>query len=524
MKQLSNIFFKSAFLGMCLFSISTFGQKESKSFSEVFNVSKDVELDINTSHADIKFETWNKDKIEVQAVIELEGASKEEAAAFFKNDPVKILGNSKSVEIRTTDNASSFGRDRITSLHNIDVAMPDIQDILINIPAIPELAPLKTMPPMSVLAIEPFNYQEYKEKGEEYLKEWKKTFSKGFDKEYQKEMAKWSEEMEKAKEEWEKQREEYQKQREEYAKQRNVQREQREIQKSVREAQLEIRKAQAEARKAEMEARLAIKEAEREAKNAMIIAIEKNRTNGNYQVIDSLHSVYWSKDSIVTLDSVYFNRPNTIYFMNNGVNRKYKVKKIITIKMPKDTKINMNVRHGEVILADLAKDIKASLAYTSLLASTIEGSKTSIHASYSPLRVEHWNLGELNLDYSEDTQIALASDIILKSKSSNVIIDEVTNKANLANQFGSLKINTVDKDFKSLQVSVKNGELECTLPSTPVLVTIDANHSNVNTAKNIKLNKNSKGMGKVIYTTNNQNKDTSKEVSIHASFSDVKVN
>ena len=36
------------------------GQKRTKTFHENFNVSGDVVLEVNTSYADIEFETWNR--------------------------------------------------------------------------------------------------------------------------------------------------------------------------------------------------------------------------------------------------------------------------------------------------------------------------------------------------------------------------------------------------------------------------------------------------------------------------------
>ncbi|MEP4947491.1 MAG: hypothetical protein ABJU26_08100, partial [Flavobacteriaceae bacterium] len=81
--------------------ISCCGQEKSKTYKETFNVGNDAVLNINTSHADIEFETWNKDQVEITAIVELEGATDEDAKSYFKGDVIKIIGNSKEIEVST---------------------------------------------------------------------------------------------------------------------------------------------------------------------------------------------------------------------------------------------------------------------------------------------------------------------------------------------------------------------------------------------------------------------------------------
>src|SRR5690606_12237844 len=76
-------------------------QKKTKTFHENFKVADNAVLDINTSYADIEFETWNRDQVDIQAIIEIEGATEEQLEASFNSEPVKISGNSKLVEIST---------------------------------------------------------------------------------------------------------------------------------------------------------------------------------------------------------------------------------------------------------------------------------------------------------------------------------------------------------------------------------------------------------------------------------------
>ena len=78
------------------------GQKKTKTFHENYNVTNEVVLELNTSYADIEFETWNKNQVDITAVVELEDVSEEEANNYFKREPVKIVGNSKNISIRKT--------------------------------------------------------------------------------------------------------------------------------------------------------------------------------------------------------------------------------------------------------------------------------------------------------------------------------------------------------------------------------------------------------------------------------------
>src|SRR5690606_29753918 len=84
------------------------GQKKTKTFHENFNVSDEVVLEVNTSYADIEFETWNKNQVDISAVVELEDVSEEEADNYFKKVPVKIIGNSKNISISTASGHREF--------------------------------------------------------------------------------------------------------------------------------------------------------------------------------------------------------------------------------------------------------------------------------------------------------------------------------------------------------------------------------------------------------------------------------
>lgn len=186
-------------LGVLTTSWGTFGQKESKTYQETFNVNQDAVLDINTSYADIEFETWEKNTVEITAIVELEGAKKEEAKAYFENDPIKILGNSSKIEI--TSGSSKFGlfgsQDFEFDFRDLDIEIPEIAPFVVEIPEIapfPEIVEMPPMPPLPLTDAFEFDYKAYKKDGEAYMKKWQKEFKKSFDDKYQKKLEEWAKE------------------------------------------------------------------------------------------------------------------------------------------------------------------------------------------------------------------------------------------------------------------------------------------------------------------------------------------
>ncbi|SDQ58409.1 hypothetical protein [Flagellimonas zhangzhouensis] len=453
-------------------------QEKSKTFKETYNVNNDTELSINTSYADIEFETWTKDQVEITAVIELEGVDDEEAKSYFDKDLVKIMGNSREIEVSTegsgpfTYGYSSYTVDvpEIPSVAEI-IANVDIPEIVIPeiavIPFMPNMPPMPPMPPID------FDYDAYKKDGDKYMKKWQEEFSKTFDKEYKKRFEEWGKEMEEMAAEREEQREQMKEEREKLREEREKVRE--EMHERLREQREEVRAQQAEIRQMQREAARTIQ-----------------------------------------------GSSNVYYFSSDGKHKEYKVKKRIIIKMPKYIKVNMNVKHGEVKLAENARNINASLSYASLLASTIDGKNTDIRASYSPVIVQQWNYGNLSTDYSDDVNLKTVKDLNLKSVSSNVVIGEVASKALVRSSFGSVNINSVATGFTNLDISMENGELDCKLPKTPFVISVDESSAGsvLHYPKSLKL-VSSKSISSKTHKGYNISKNDGKAITIKSKFSEV---
>ena len=412
------------FLLLAFTGLATAQEKQSKTYKETFTVNPDAIVDIDVSHADISFETWDKNEVSVEAVVELEGATAEEARKFFENMGVEILGNSSLVEIRT-------GMNPPFAPHGfqmpIGVAVPEIpsmEPLFLDL-RIPEIPPMPDIPPMPPAAFPEFDYQAYQEEGEKYLKEWKQDFDKNFNKEYRKELEAWSKEMEKGAREWELHGEKWQ-----------------EEQQKIREAW----------------------QAERE--EAMEKASEQREKAGE-QREKAREQAEKIREDIANIRHQAQGAPVFFYQARDGQGGKnLKIKKTIKIRMPKSVKLKMNVRHGEVKLAENTRDLRATLSYARLHAATIDGPGTKIIASYSPVTVTHWNLGSLRTDFSDNVALNEVKNLTLQANSSHVTIDRVLNSAHIENNLGAIRIKNVSDTFDTMDIVLKNGELYFDTPAS----------------------------------------------------------
>jgi hypothetical protein len=468
-------------------SIICYGQEKSKTYKETFNVGKDAVLNIDTSHADIEFETWDKNQVEITATVELEEATDEEAKSYFEKDAIKIVGNSKEITVSTA--GVNFGNS--FDFRDLDIVIPDVSFVeplfeslripelpeLEAVPRVPEVFVIPELPPMPPIPFVQFDYDKYKKDGDKYLKEWKKDFDKNFDKEYKDRFEEWSEEVEQRAEEREREIQERQEERQKLLEERNA------LRKEARAVRNEARIQRDEARAVRNEAR---------------------------------HEARSERSFTITRDS----DSDTFYFSSDGENKKYKVKKSIKIKMPKSVKLKMNVRHGEVKLAANTKNINASLSYASLHASTIDGDRTDIRASYSPVVVQKWNLGQLKTDYSDLVNLKEVNELKLNAISSNIVIDHLEGKVFVTNNLGDLNINSISDNFSIIDITVENGEVNCKIPSTPFSVYVNEIASEFKYPKVLAIGS-SDHYGAIVHKGYHINNKQGKSIKINSKYSEV---
>ncbi|MCK0158713.1 hypothetical protein MWU65_16090 [Cellulophaga sp. F20128] len=462
--------------------VGTLGhKKQTKTFKEVFNVGDDAVLDLNTSNADIEFDTWNKDVIQVEAVIEIEGMSKEEAENYFKRNDIQILGNSKKVEVSTNGSISFKFAPNIFPVavapHGNSNLRIDIDNLKNTLAHRIDTLRIDSFPVISVsksFSFPEFDYESFKEDGNRYIVKWQHEMEKNMGPENEKEISKYAEELSKN-------------------------------------ANIEMKKAM------EMEKNI------RKMTNASVkqlLETQQIQEAVRANLKEHTKNVHKDTRAIISGDSIFYSRPNTFYFGTDGGSKNLKIKKTIKIKMPKSATIKMNVRHGNVKLAENTKNINANLTYASLLAATIDGTETFVNASYSPVVVNNWNDGYLEANYVKNLDLNEVRGLTLSAVSSNITIDKLLKTAFIKNDFGSLIINDIATNFETLDVSVKNGELECSVPQTSYTVYIKGNASKIKVPENLTLTK-TQNQRMVVYKGYSGSKNADKSVNIDASYSEV---
>lgn len=482
MNKSKRISFKTLALVLCLISMGwAYGQKETKTYNETFSVSKDAVLHIDTSHADIEFETWGKNEVAVAAVIELEGASDEEAKRYFEKEGFEIVGNSQKIEIKTKGGSKWLFSDTDAALLDFKFVLPegpnmDGFDMSYEFMELPEI---NEMPELPRTPVPHFDYQSFKQDREAYMAEWKKELEKSFGKDYQKKMEDWGKKMESRMEE-------------------------REVR---REAHLKRVEEQAEERAKEMEER-----AEERVKRLEETQERRKESMGRSNNRNS--NVIISRDSD--------DEPNIFYFSSAGEHKNYKVNKTIKIKMPKGMKIKMNVRHGEVKLADNILHMDAQLSHSSLWAASIDGDRTSIRASYSPVSVDRWYLGDLQANFSESVNLKEVFEIKLNTTSSNVKIDKLIKTAYVKNEFGQLKIGSITKDFTDLDVTLQNAELDFNIPDVAFDIYVNGTSSTFTCPAEITLER-TKNHNNIVHKGYHINKNGARSIVINSKYSEVKM-
>lgn len=453
MKQYIQIVFKGFLMPVLLGAGLNLSSQETRTYREEFKVGPEVIVEVNTSYADIEFETWSKNEVEVEAIITLEGATPEEANAFFDQPRVDIVGNSSKVSIRT----GGYGSHSLFASSDMDFGdldfqfeMPDMPPM----PEMPELAPMvediiasipeiAAMPPVPPMPDADFDYEAFKKDGQKYIEKWQKKFEKEFDEEYRAEFEAWGKEMGK---EMEARIEAREAAREAMKEQRDRQR--AEMQEQRQEIQEQMREQREEMREQQMEAREQARLAQRQAREAQA-QVPNNRN------------------------------PGTFYMRGASGNQKFTIKKTIKVKMPKGARLKMNVRYGEVKLADNAFNTKANLSYASLFANTIDGRDTDIAARYSPVTVERWNGGRLQTEFSDGVELHEVGQLNMVSRSSMVTIDHLLREVSIDSRMGLLVISGVADDFRDMDISVAYGELRFDLPRNSYDITVSEDRSEV---------------------------------------------
>jgi len=379
---------------MCILNAQTKIEKTNQSIK----VTKDVTLDLNTSHCSIELDTWNQDTIEIEAYIEGEKISKQELQEVLKNWELNIDATTNQVSINSLNNRNQW----LSEYHNnCNIGVVDMNEFIHEITTIPELfMEYHEIPKILKLPKLPkglnsvyFNYDAYKKDGEKYLNKWSEKFDKKFGKEFEQRIKTWGKRLE---------------EKNEYLHEH-------------------------------MEKRTELLEEIREKREKLIE--ERNE----------------ERDVLI----VKQNTKSSHLFIKNS-----NIKKTIKIKIPKKAKVKLNVRHGELNLASNINNLNANISYTKLVANSINGRNTSINASYSPLSIENWGYGKLNLNYVKKATLVNVESLIVTSNFSNIEIKKLIHNAIIDSSYGDLKISSTDSTLTNLNVILQNGNATIALPKS----------------------------------------------------------
>ena len=415
-------------------SLALFAQKESKNFKETFNVKKGAVVELNASHADIDVSTWGKNQVQVEATIEIDGLTKEEAQKYFKDFKFEALGNSSKVRIDIGGNSFNFGDNDFIIFDPENIVIPDIVIPEIDIPdfnfkmpdiVIPEID--FDMPDMDLekfimdLDDIEFDFDKYSKDGKEYFFRWKDDVR---------------DITIKNKKDWEKfkKSDEYKEWKKEM--QENKEKMKEEMRKGMKEAQKELKGIDLGKIIGE-----SLKIAEQALENVDVEGIVKESLSEANKALKEIDREQIRKElSEVRREFRRSYRSDRVYDNGEGEliinDKKVKITKKITVKVPKGTILDLNTRHCKLKLPKMSASGKVS--YGSFNSSGLEGGELNIN--FAPVQISTVANTTLNLTNVTDAKLASVTQSTLNSDSSGLEIAELLSGTTIDASFGDVKI------------------------------------------------------------------------------------
>ncbi|MFT4848757.1 MAG: hypothetical protein ACI83B_001292 [Sediminicola sp.] len=494
------------------------------SYKESFKIGKDALVEVNASYADVVFETWNKNYVEVEAYIEGKDLSNKEKKEIFEAWKFDVLGNSKKVVVSSNSGNnwnnfdSSYEFSNLESLESLESlsglkALKSLGDINWDI-AVPDVPNYDKFPKWPFSESTPnvkdtghynsnlhngrsfsFDTDDYEKDKQRYVDKLNKKYDTKVSvrevDSWLEDLEEWSEGFEKVMEEWG----------EDFGR------------------EFELKFGPEFERKMEKWGDAFGKDMEKwgEAFGKDMEVWGENFGKEVEKWAEQFDDNDGDYSKTITTDK-NGNKNISINTSKNIKNSSSKVKKKIIIRMPKGTKTDINVRHGEVKMADVY-NIKATLNYTSFTANSIDGGKSLINASYAPVSVNNWIEGDLKVKYVDDCKLNTIQNINLEANSSNVNINNINKKAFLSGSFGDLTIYNVSNNFEMIDIVLENTDAKIRMPDTAFSFYFNGKKSPFSAPSSLEINKNVNG-GRVVLNGFNKSKST-KSININASYSNV---
>ena len=458
---------KYVMLSLLFITAGSFAQ--TRKLNKSYKTSSNVNIEVDSRHTNIIIENWDRNEVQIEAYLDGEAGDKEMTKKLLESWKLETSSANGKVKIE------SGGAPGMNMDMNIDMAA--LEGSLSELPAL--LEPLMTDlvgPILSNIAKNPlppgfaddmegmnFDYEAYKKDGDKYLEKWEAKFEKKFGKEYEAKMEKWAEEMEKNSEKWEK---EYEVKMEAWGKD-----------------------------------------------------FEKDMEAWGEDFGKKME--IWGEQFGKQFEAQFENGDKNVFIMGDG--KDFKFKKIIKLKIPKDAKLELNVRHGELKLGSNIKNLKADLSHSRFSANRISGNNTHVKAAYTPVKVAYWDYGVLTTDFVKNCRLDKVVSIKLESNSSDVVINELQKTGVLTGSFGKLDINELGAGFETLNISLENSDLELKIPDTAFNFTFNGMQSSIKHPSGLKL-KSTKSYDNEILNGYNRSREGNSNITIKANFSDVLIN
>ena len=191
------LLFKTAITFFIALLCTTITQAQEE-YKETFNVNDDVTVTVNTTHTNIVFETWNKDKVEVEAYIEGEKLTKSEKQELFDNWDFSVLGNSNKVVISSKGGNGLNWNGMATmstmpSMEGLDFLGPMMEEMIVPMISNMKIPNLPDDLLRDIGNID-FDYEAFQKDKEGYMKKFEKQMDKKFGKDFEVKMEKWGDE------------------------------------------------------------------------------------------------------------------------------------------------------------------------------------------------------------------------------------------------------------------------------------------------------------------------------------------
>ncbi len=445
-----------------LFSATTFAQ--TTKLKKNFKTKQDVSLEIDAKYTKVLIEHWDKNEVAIDAYLDSGNLKEDEKNKALENWKLEASGTSDKIVI----NSGGRGMGNM----NMELDMAKMEETMGNLQELikPMMANMITpmLEQMNKNPLPPkfhekmgkidFDYDAYKKDGEKYLEKWEKKMEKNFGKDFEKSMEEWAKGFEENSELWEKEFSE------------------------------------------KMEA----------WGEDFGEKFGKDMEKWGEEFGKKMET--WGED--------YGKRMENSEGLKGKLSNSNMGTRVIKIKVPKNAKLDLNVRYGDVKLSDLTTNLRAKISHSRFDANSIDGQDTKVEISYSPVKVANWNYGVLKTNYVENCEIGKAKSIKLLSNSSEVTINEITETGILSGTFGELTIGKLASGFKNLDIDLENSDLRLSLPSAALNFNYKGTKSNIQYPKSgsIKL---TKSYDNELLNGYYKSKDAGGNVNINASYSDV---